>query len=97
MKPPADKQMAAPAVMCCPGGHAPARRACLSGHETKSERVVPEAKCRFGDVCIRVTKVGEYRLYCLDGISKVSSADWIEAEDDEAAIEVAKNTTTASV
>jgi hypothetical protein len=39
-----------------------------------------------------VRGVGEYRLYCLDGVSKVSSADWIEAEDDEAAIEIAKNT-----
>ena len=33
-----------------------------------------------------------YRLYCLDGISKVASADWIEAEDDDAAIEVARAT-----
>ena len=33
-----------------------------------------------------------YRLYCLDGASKVSSADWIDADDDEAAIEVAKET-----
>lgn len=32
-----------------------------------------------------------YRLYCLDGVNKVASADWIEADDDEAAIEVAKN------
>ncbi len=31
-----------------------------------------------------------YRLYCLDGTNKVASADWIEAEDDAAAIEVAK-------
>ena len=33
-----------------------------------------------------------YRLYCPDGISKVASADWIEAEDDDAAIEVARAT-----
>jgi hypothetical protein len=31
-----------------------------------------------------------YRLYGLDGVSKVSSGDWFEADDDEAAIEVAK-------
>ena len=31
-----------------------------------------------------------YRLYCLDGVNKVASAEWIEAEDDEAAIEVAR-------
>ena len=35
-------------------------------------------------------KVAGYRLYCLDGVNKVSSADWIEADDDETAIEVAK-------
>jgi hypothetical protein len=35
--------------------------------------------------------VSGYRLYCLDGVNKVASADWIEADDDEAAIEVAKN------
>ena len=31
-----------------------------------------------------------YRLYCLDGANKVASGDWIEADDDQAAIEVAK-------
>ena len=30
-----------------------------------------------------------YRLYCLDGVNKVASADWIEADDDQTAIEVA--------
>lgn len=33
-----------------------------------------------------------YRLYGLDGASKVSSGDWIEADDDSAAIEAAKQT-----
>jgi hypothetical protein len=33
-----------------------------------------------------------YRLYCLDGVNKVASGGWIEADDDEAAIEVAKDT-----
>lgn len=32
-----------------------------------------------------------YRLYCLDGANKVASAEWIEADDDYAAIEIAKN------
>ena len=34
-------------------------------------------------------KVAAYRLYCLDGADKVASAEWIEADDDEAAVEVA--------
>lgn len=33
--------------------------------------------------------MGTYRLYCLDGIGKVASAEWIEAPDDEAAIATA--------
>ncbi|HKX91856.1 MAG TPA: hypothetical protein VJM15_05450 [Sphingomicrobium sp.] len=32
----------------------------------------------------------EYRLYGLDGINKVASGEWIEADDDEAAVEAAK-------
>lgn len=36
------------------------------------------------------SNVSGYRLYCLDGVNKVASADWIEADDDQAAIEVAK-------
>jgi len=31
-----------------------------------------------------------YRLYCLDGVNKVASAEWIEADDDEAAVEAAR-------
>jgi hypothetical protein len=34
--------------------------------------------------------VADYRLYCLDGVNKVASGEWIDAEDDQAAIEVAK-------
>jgi hypothetical protein len=34
--------------------------------------------------------VASYRLYGLDGVKKVASAEWIEADGDEAAIEVAK-------
>lgn len=31
-----------------------------------------------------------YRLYSLDGANKVVSAEWIEADDDLAAVETAK-------
>lgn len=33
--------------------------------------------------------MGTYRLYCLDGVDKVASAHWIEADDDAAAIATA--------
>ena len=33
-----------------------------------------------------------YRLYCLDGLSKVSSGEWIDADDDEAAIASVRQT-----
>ena len=36
------------------------------------------------------SSVAGYRLYCLDGVNKVASGDWIEADDDQAAVEVAK-------
>lgn len=32
-----------------------------------------------------------YRLYTLDGVNRVASAEWIEADDDEAAIVAAKD------
>ena len=35
--------------------------------------------------------MGTYRLYCLDGAGKVLSAEWIDAEDDNTAIEAAKD------
>ena len=34
--------------------------------------------------------MADYRLYGLDGVNKVASGEWFEAEDDQAAIEVAK-------
>ena len=37
----------------------------------------------------RAEEVAGYRVYCLDGVNKVASGDWIEADDDEAAIEIA--------
>lgn len=35
--------------------------------------------------------MGTYRLYSLDGVRKVASAEWIEADDDEDAVVVAKD------
>lgn len=35
-------------------------------------------------------RVTGYRLYGLDGVNKVSSGAWFEADDDEAAVEAAK-------
>jgi hypothetical protein len=34
--------------------------------------------------------VTAYRLYSLDGANKVASAEWIDADDDQAALEAAK-------
>jgi hypothetical protein len=35
--------------------------------------------------------MASYRLYGLDGVSKVASGEWIEAEGDREAIEAARN------
>jgi electron transfer flavoprotein alpha/beta subunit len=35
--------------------------------------------------------VGTYRLYCVDGVVNVTSAEWIVSEYDETAIEAAKD------
>lgn len=37
-----------------------------------------------------IRRVASYRLYGLDGVSKVASGEWFEADDDEAAIEAAR-------
>jgi hypothetical protein len=34
--------------------------------------------------------VASYRLYCLDGVGKVVSAQWLDVDDDDAAIEAAE-------
>ena len=34
--------------------------------------------------------MADYRLYGLDGVDKVASGMWLEADDDQAAIEAAK-------
>jgi hypothetical protein len=39
---------------------------------------------------IGIFRVASYRLYSLDGARKVASAEWIDADDDHAAIEAAK-------
>ena len=36
-------------------------------------------------------QVAGYRLYGLDGVAKVASGEWFEADDDDTAIEAAKN------
>ena len=38
-----------------------------------------------------VKQVANYRTYCLDGANCVVSAEWIEADDDGAAIEIVKD------
>jgi hypothetical protein len=40
----------------------------------------------------RNKQVAGYRLYGLDGVSKVSSGLWFEADDDDAAVAAAKET-----
>ena len=34
--------------------------------------------------------VADYRLYGLDGVRKVASGEWFEADDDDSAVKVAK-------
>lgn len=52
--------------------------------------VSPPKDVAFATAEIGFGKVAGYRLYCLDGASKVASAEWIEADDDSAAIEAAR-------
>jgi hypothetical protein len=33
--------------------------------------------------------MAHYRLYCLDGIGKISAAEWLDAADDDEAIQAA--------
>lgn len=35
--------------------------------------------------------MAQYRIYCIDGGDKVASAGWIEADDDEAALAIARD------
>jgi len=50
-----------------------------------AERNVASAAAKTG-----LWNVVSYRLYGLDGVDKVASAVWIEADDDETAIEMAQ-------
>jgi hypothetical protein len=51
--------------------------------------IVRLPKRRSGGRKRRLSNVHTYRLYCLDGVGKVASAEWIEAADDETAIMIA--------
>ena len=33
--------------------------------------------------------MANYRVYCIDGMNKVASAEWIDADDDEGAVALA--------
>ena len=62
------------------------------GGETNSRKLRFRAHiCRFARrTKYRVCTVEGYRLYRLDGVAKVASAEWIDADDDQAAIAAAK-------
>jgi len=34
--------------------------------------------------------VANYRIYCIDGGDKIASAEWVQADNDEAAIELVR-------
>ena len=34
--------------------------------------------------------MAHYKVYCIDGVEKIASADWLEADDDEAAAELVR-------
>ena len=56
--------------------------------DSSSRRSFPETSLRGRDS--KGATVGTYRLYGLDGVGKVVSAEWIDADTDPAAIEAAK-------
>ena len=39
----------------------------------------------FGRLADQGEQVAQYKVYCIDGVNKIASADWLEADDDEAA------------
>jgi hypothetical protein len=55
------------------------------------ETLVSAGKCRLAAQTFGFVKVVDYRLYCLDGVNKVASAEWLDADDDDEAVEVAKS------
>jgi hypothetical protein len=69
----------------------PSARAGFPTHETK----FPDRRWQTETAALRsaisgFVRVADYRLYGLDGVNKVASGEWFEAEDDLNAIEVAK-------
>jgi hypothetical protein len=34
--------------------------------------------------------MADYRLYCLDGVGKITSAEWIDAKNDDEALAIAR-------
>ena len=69
----------------------PATIAPFSSGETNAQngrygtQIAASAAQRFGN-----SDVATYSLYCLDGVGKVASADWIDAESDEEALKEAE-------
>lgn len=66
-------------------------RAARSGLKPNDLIIVSAAKGRFRRSTRTGYEVTGYRLYGLDGVRKVASGEWFEADDDETAIETAKN------
>jgi hypothetical protein len=56
----------------------------------KPALVVSRVKRPFGVSIDGFGSVADYRLYGLDGVNKVASGEWFEADDDETAIELAR-------
>ena len=52
---------------------------------SEAKRLLAQSRQKQGFV-----RVAGYRLYGLDGVNKVASGVWIDADDDQAAIEAAK-------
>jgi hypothetical protein len=65
-------------------------RRCVAGETDPHHCRFESENCRNCDSRNWVRKLAGYRLYCLDGANKVASGEWIEADDDEAAIEAAR-------
>ena len=55
------------------------------------QTLVSAGKCRFAAQKFGFVDVVDYRLYGLDGVRRIASAEWFDADDDDKAIEVAKS------
>ena len=68
----------------------PSARAGFFRRETKfAERRLGAETAAWRSAKQDLVRVADYRLYGLDGVNKVASGEWFEAEDDLTAIEVA--------